>query len=111
MQLVLAGAIGEERVVGATQLGNEVTEGEDEAKDELLVVGMRHAFADGSHHVAIACDGGARRRASGGFGRGRGWAGGRPAARVDALGCTCGQRVYKAVIVTSHDDLLCRSKM
>ena len=50
---------------------------------------MRHALADGSDHVAIACDGGTGLRARGGFGRRRGWAGGCPAARVDALGWAC----------------------
>ena len=40
VQLVLAGAVGEEGVVGAAELGDEVAQGEDETEDELLVVAV-----------------------------------------------------------------------
>lgn len=85
VQLVLAGAVAEEGVVGAAQLGNEVAQRKDEAKDELLIVRVRHAFAHGGHDIPVGRNRGAGLRARRGFGRRRRGARGRPAPRVDAL--------------------------
>jgi hypothetical protein len=38
MELVFASAVGEKGVVVAAELGDQVAQGEDETKDELLVV-------------------------------------------------------------------------
>jgi hypothetical protein len=55
MKLVLAGAIGEEGVVIAAELGDHIAQGEDEPEDELLVVRLREGLADRGG-VAIAGD-------------------------------------------------------
>jgi hypothetical protein len=55
VQLVFASAVGEEGVVVAAELGDHVAQGEDEAKHELLVVGLREGLARG-RSVAIARD-------------------------------------------------------
>ena len=85
VQLVLAGAVAEEGVVGAAELLHHVAQREDQAEDELLVVLVLGALGLGQG-VAIggyATGGlGARR-----LGRGRRRrCGGGPAAGVDALG-------------------------
>lgn len=85
VQLVFAGAVGEEGVVLAAQLLHHVAEREDQAEDQLLVVGVLGALGGG----LVAMGG-----VEGGGGRGRAWllggggggALGSPAARVDALG-------------------------
>lgn len=83
VQLVFAGAVGEKGVVSAAQFGDEVAQGEDEAKDELLVVAVGQALADRDRRIASACDAGSGRRAGGLGARGGGsWC---PAAGVDAL--------------------------
>lgn len=81
VQLVLAGAVGEESVIVAAELGDEVAQGEDEAEDKLLVVGVGE-WSAGRWGVAAAGDARSRLR-TGGLARGLGpWC---PAARVDAL--------------------------
>lgn len=53
MQFVFAGAVGEKGVVCAAELGDEVAQREDEAKDELLVVAVGEWFAGGCRRVAV----------------------------------------------------------
>jgi hypothetical protein len=72
MQLVLARAVAQERVVVAAQLGYQAAQAEDEPEDELLVVGVREGAPVGGGCAV-----------EGGFGGGGGTGG--PAARVDAL--------------------------
>lgn len=85
VQLVVAGAVREEGVVLAAELGDHVAQGEDEAEDELLVVGGAGAGGGcgGGGWVGRRGEGG--RGGAGAWGLGGGCSG-RPAARVDALG-------------------------
>lgn len=71
VELVFAGAVREEGIVGAAELGDKVAEREDEAKDELLVVRVRHALAHGGDDIAVACNRVARLREGGSLGRRR----------------------------------------
>jgi hypothetical protein len=53
VQFVFAGTIREEGVVVAAELGDHVAQGEDEAKHELLIVGLGEGFARG-RGIAVA---------------------------------------------------------
>lgn len=93
MELVFAGAVGEKGVVGAAELGDEITQREDEAEDKLLVIVVGKRLAGGGAGGAVVGAGGGAgarqgwggRGASGGFGAGGGRGRG-PTARVDAFG-------------------------
>ena len=112
VELVFAGAVGEEGVVVAAELGDEVAQGEDEAKHQLLVVGIGEGLArGGAIPTARDARGGLRARRLA-----RGGGTGCPAARIDALRwLMCGQRRagrwarYTATVPTYYGDQRCRS--
>jgi hypothetical protein len=56
MELVFAGAVGEEGVVFAAEFRDQVAQGEDKTEDQLLIVGESERLPRGHGGVAIARD-------------------------------------------------------
>lgn len=87
VKFVFAGSIGQESIVFAAEFLYHVAEGEDEAEDEFLVVGVGHGFAGGrGGGDGVRGHAGVGLGACGGFGGGAGYRADWPALAVDAFG-------------------------